>query len=232
MIPGIRISERPYWRYDAAVAARNGLYELTFDDPRTPCVRIEAVGYHPAESRRFQSDEGNQVFDFTLRKAETVAGKKTTATGVVRLPDGAALAGAEVVLVTPAAAPTFNNGRFTQRYRSPVFTTAADGGFALPVPEGDYAIVVLHDRGFAERSGAQLAAEPVVTVQPWGRVEGSSDSAHGRGPGCRLATTGSDRPGDREPRRRRIICTSRKPTTTGGLSSTAFRRGATFSRPS
>ena len=101
-----------------------------------------------------------------------VAGKEKTAAGVVRLPDGAPLAGAEVVLVTPGAAPTFNNGRFTQRGRSPSFKTAADGRFALPVPEGDYAIVVLHDRGIAERSAEQLAADPVVTVQPWGRIDG------------------------------------------------------------
>jgi hypothetical protein len=95
-----------------------------------------------------------------------------TAAGVVRLPDGAPLAGADVVLVTAGAVPTIHNGRIKPRGPSPIFKSAADGRVALPVPEEDYAVVMLHDRGFAQRTGPQLAAEPVVTVQPWGRIEG------------------------------------------------------------
>jgi protocatechuate 3,4-dioxygenase beta subunit len=171
-VPGIVINEHPHWMYDDAVASRDGRYELTFDDPRTPVVRIESAGYHPAVSRTYRSDEADQVFDVRLRKATTDAGKEKTVAGVVRLPDGAALAGAEVVLVTPRAAPTINNGRLVQRGRSPIVKTGPDGRFALPVPEEDYAIVVIADQGIAERSAAQLGAEPVVRLEPWGRIAG------------------------------------------------------------
>lgn len=182
VIPGIVISKHePYWTYDKARPAKDGWYEITFDDTRTPHVRIEAEGYQPAVSRAFREDEGDQVYDFKLRKGTAIA-------GVVRLPDGSPLAGAEVVLATSSQAPTLNNGRNLQRGRSPSVRTGPDGRFSLPGQEGDYAIVVLHDRGFAERSRRELQADPSVTVRPWGRIEGTLRV--GTNPGARESIMG------------------------------------------
>ena len=183
VIPGITINQ-PYWMYDRAVAATGGRYEITCDDTRSPQVRIEAVGYHPAVSPVFEGDFGDQVFNALLSKAKAPA-------NIVRLPDGTPLAGAEVILATRSATPTINNGRMYQRGRSPIVQTDSNGHFALPTPDEDYAVVVLHERGIAQRSARQLAAEPDITVRPWGRIEGVLKV--GGKPGARQSITGNTR---------------------------------------
>lgn len=167
VVPGVLIGDsKPFWNYREARSEKDGRYQITFDDPRTPHVRIEAKGYKPATSRPFQNDEGDQVFDFKLQKSATIA-------GAVRLPDGTPLAGADVILVTRGLEPTINNGRITQRDRNPLVATGPDGRFELPAQEEDFSIAVFHDRGFAERSAKQLAQDPLITVQPWGRIVGT-----------------------------------------------------------
>ena len=64
----------------------------------------------PAVSRAFRSDEGEQVFDIRLEKGRDAA-------GVVRLPDGTALEGADVVLVPAKQNIYVQDGRGPDRSR-------------------------------------------------------------------------------------------------------------------
>ncbi|SIO58256.1 RNA polymerase sigma factor, sigma-70 family [Singulisphaera sp. GP187] len=180
VIPGYVIgdSQSPYWLYSDLMSASGGKYEISLNDPRTPHVRIEAKGFQPAVSRPFRGDEGDTAYDFKLQKAATI-------TGIVRLPDGRPLPGAEVIMVLAGRSTMINNGRFTQRDRNPWVETGPDGRFSLPAPEKDYSIAVLHDRGYGERSSQGLAADPVVTVRPWGRIQGTYRI--GSAPGVRQA---------------------------------------------
>ena len=94
--------------------------------------------------------------------------------GVVRLPDGSPLAGADVLLATPARPLQLNSGR-PQVGMSDQRTvkTRADGRFNLAPFELPYTIVVVHDRGRAVLSvRTKPAGEHELAIVPWGRVEG------------------------------------------------------------
>ena len=94
--------------------------------------------------------------------------------GVVRLPDGSPLAGADVVLVTPSQPAFIKDGMPPAPKDHRTIKTGADGRFAFPQQEPPYTIVVLHDRGFAERTiDATPASSYALTIKPWGRVEGT-----------------------------------------------------------
>ena len=93
---------------------------------------------------------------------------------------GTPLAGAEVVLVTPGQQAEFANGVFRGHVHASKGTklaglstkTNAEGRFSLPLQEGAWVIVVSHESGYLELTGAELHALSVVTPQPWGQVKG------------------------------------------------------------
>ncbi|HXI52703.1 MAG TPA: sigma-70 family RNA polymerase sigma factor [Candidatus Saccharimonadales bacterium] len=122
-----------------------------------------------------------------------------TVRGMVRTPDGQPLTGALVRVATPQAyvrlyqttipPPSTNAvrtrtnlvGAVTNQLaraarQAPSTNSAADGGFVISVPEwpqdGLAAVVVNSDAGYALVTAEELAANPVVTVQPWARIEG------------------------------------------------------------
>lgn len=156
----------PYFRRDEARPVTGGRYEVRFQQPYPlHLVRIEADGYIPALSRGFKDDEGEQVFDFKLKRGADLV-------GVARLTDGSPLAGAEVVLITPNRAPSLVGGRLANTRDHLVVTTGPDGRFRLPAQNGPASVLVLHDRGTGRRTTEELAESPEVRVEPWGRIEG------------------------------------------------------------
>ena len=106
-------------------------------------LRIEADGYMPAVSCVLRDDEDGPVVNFALQKG-------TSITGVVRSPDGAPLAGADVVLVVPSHPAFLTNGMPPTGNDHQVIKTTSDGRFVFPPQEAPYSIIVRHDRGFAE----------------------------------------------------------------------------------
>ncbi len=103
-------------------------------------------------------------------------------TGNVRWPDGTPVAGAEVVVVARLHEAKFNQGQFVRQihHRSempvPGMTTRTDaaGRFSFRPPLSGDAVAVAHDRGYAEVPVSELAKAGSVTLQPWGRVEGTA----------------------------------------------------------
>ena len=182
-------------------------------------IQIEAEGYLPEISRGLKAEEEDAVVHFALHRGSGVA-------GIVRLTGSAPLAGAEVLLSTPARPVQLNNGRpqaglsdqwlvktradgrFTLPPSHPPFTilvvpspgrpqaglndqrvvkTRADGRFTLPPGEPPYTIVVVHDRGHAELTvKARPAVPPQLTIEPWGRVEGTLRIGRQPAPGQKL----------------------------------------------
>ncbi len=164
-------TDRAHWQYDQARAHSGGSYEAKLDAGYRNFiryVRIEAEGYLPAVSRAFKEDEAewDRVQDFKLHRGAGTIG------GVVHLPDGSPLAGADVV-VLEAMRPIISNGQPPPTGFCRVVRSGPDGKFAFPLPEPPFAVIVLHDRGFAERTSEQLAASTDVTIAPWGRIEGT-----------------------------------------------------------
>ena len=162
-----------WWRDSRVVRGVQGRYQYSsdLDQAMTRYLRIEATGYRPSVSRAISEGEGEIVIDFTLRKGVTLP----NVAGVVRLPDNKPLAGAEVYLATQSKRLDLKNGRPIPEllYRDMKVETGPDGRFSFKDPGERAAIVVLHDRGFAQRDVAELAGSPDVTLEAWGRIEGT-----------------------------------------------------------
>src|SRR5262249_312031 len=56
-------------------------------------------------------------------------------------------------------------------------TAAADGRFAFPSQEPPCAILAVHDSGIAIATAEELAAIARFQLQPWGRIEITTDTA-------------------------------------------------------
>ena len=162
VIPGVK----NVWMTFFAKTNHSGRYELAFDALGTDAhrIRIEAEDYRPAVSRYYENDAGEQVFDARLEKGEWLK-------GVVHGPDGAALAGAEVLVVTYPGVG-IRDGKDYLRHYAPHVLTGADGRFTLPPPDGPFRLVALHGRGYAEATGKEVNESHGLTLGRWGRVEG------------------------------------------------------------
>ena len=90
------------------------------DQPRSLFyVRIEAKGYVPTNSRPMNPSEGEVTLDFALKKANGIS-------GVIRLPDGTAAAGADVYIDGLG----YTHGRLNP----PPLPGISPTGFARPAP--------------------------------------------------------------------------------------------------
>jgi RNA polymerase sigma factor (sigma-70 family) len=172
------------WEYPMAVPGSAGTYEAklgaeyrSFDR----YVRIEAEGYLPERSRALgESDaEWDRTFDFKLRPGEAAI------TGVVRLSDGSPLVGAEVVLLTSLT--PIADGRFSSPLPGRMAKTGPDGRFRFPSLDIPFTVVVLHEKGFAEHTSEEFVGGSDMTIEPWGRVEGTYSVGPKPGTGERLA---------------------------------------------
>jgi RNA polymerase sigma factor (sigma-70 family) len=100
--------------------------------------------------------------------------------GKLQTSDAKPLAGAQVHVATIGGMVRLyymTNGVPTNAQVSKTWTTsAADGTFAIGLPtaprEGKAVVVVNDDAGYAVATADELAVNPTVTVQPWGRIEG------------------------------------------------------------
>ncbi len=171
LVPGMESGKgaSTYWERNRSRTMARGRYEIRFDDALRKegrRIRIEADGYMPGVSRVIHDDEDEPVVNFVLQKDAGIS-------GIVRLPDGAPLVGADVVLVSPSQPAFINNGRPPESVQHRVVKAGADGRFAFPSQEPPFTILALHDRGFAQQT---IDTSPPstfdLTTRPWGRVEG------------------------------------------------------------
>ena len=158
-----------WWQNEQAKELTGLSYDVLLStEAELKVIEIEAEGYLPEISRRLKAEEEDAVVHFALHRGSGVS-------GIVRLPDGSPLAGAEVLLSTLARPVQLNNGRpqaglSDQR----VVKTRADGRFTLPPGEPPYTIVVVDDRGHAELTVKARPAVPYrLTIEPWSRIEGT-----------------------------------------------------------
>jgi RNA polymerase sigma factor (sigma-70 family) len=130
-------------------------------------IRIEADGYAPAELIGFRDDAEEIAHDFKLVKAAHLS-------GIVRGPDGRALAGAMVGLSGPGNDLRIVNGRLQVEFVGAFAhtRTGPDGHYSFPPQENSVTVVAVHDTGFAMRSPEQLAAGADLNLSPWGVIEG------------------------------------------------------------
>jgi beta-lactamase regulating signal transducer with metallopeptidase domain/thiol-disulfide isomerase/thioredoxin len=151
-----------------AKPGHDGKFELVENVDRDGyAVRIEADGYMPVDSKVFHMADGDVSLDFRLKKAADLA-------GTLLRPDGSALAGADVLLVTTTSQIGLKSGRPDQSTFAPRTTSDSSGHFHFPPQSGKYLVMVAHEQGFALLRPEQLAGSSPIVVQPWGRVEGNA----------------------------------------------------------
>ncbi|MBN2308684.1 MAG: carboxypeptidase regulatory-like domain-containing protein [Candidatus Hydrogenedentes bacterium] len=154
------------WMNNRPEPGVDGEYAMMFDDTYPAyALRIEADGYLPAVSRRFLMEEGEQEFSVALKRGVGLG-------GVVRSPDGAPVAGADVALLSATRGIRIRDGVIRDRSGSVVVRTDEEGRFQFQ-PEADaLAAVAVHDTGFAVALADALAASPGLPLEAWGRVKG------------------------------------------------------------
>jgi len=141
-----------YWDRRNTKTFTEGRYEVTYSEWRTGMVvRIEAPGYMPEVSRPIRPEEGDVALDFALTRG-------TGPSGTVVFPGGEPATGVTVLLATPSQSVYISDGR-RQKDQDNVFVeTGADGRFSFPAQTDPYVLVFLHEKGYAEVLGDDLAA--------------------------------------------------------------------------
>lgn len=172
LIPGYawRGGDSPIWESDRAEEVTGASYDITLDTiyPRH-FLRVRADGHLDGVSRDFLAEEDSTEYVFKLRRANWTE-------GIVRLPDRSPLAGAEVYLVSPLHPLEMHDGwvSFSMDQRTLMTLTGVDGRFRFDGQEPPYTILVIHDRGCVEQTiKARPPAVFDLTIQSWGRIEGT-----------------------------------------------------------
>jgi protocatechuate 3,4-dioxygenase beta subunit len=168
-------ADNVYWSYRDVIEGKNGEYRLVIAEPTLAwlVVRIEAEGHQPGISREFKSDEGSVTWDASLAKGQTLD-------VLVRLPDGKPAAGADVRLAVQDGGKSVNtalfvkNGGFLYYFdpSKPSMKVAPDGRLRIDPQGNGFLLIVVHDRGYAQATSEELAANPTITLEAWARLEG------------------------------------------------------------
>ncbi len=101
--------------------------------------------------------------------------------GVVLLPDGQPAADADVALQVENEYLALGKGVFSSnnaREKGLIVSTAKDGSFTLPMYEKAQSVVALNEMGIVQVSLEQLKTSPQITLQKWGRIEGTLRVGH------------------------------------------------------
>ncbi len=163
------ISDYVRWEPFPGRAFQEGRFQLDLRRPepsssKTYSLWVQAPNYYAAEHR--VPLDPNEKIHIVLHKREGLQCS-------VRLPSGESASGAEVGIATPARwVGVYNNGEGLDG-RSPILRSDADGGFHLPPQRDTYAVIVIHEKGWAHVSQRQIEASPQITLQPWARIKGT-----------------------------------------------------------
>jgi protocatechuate 3,4-dioxygenase beta subunit len=160
----------------------DGRYEIEWPNSAltgTLQIGIEAKGYETSRFRTVPSpaDHDEVAMNFRLQRAAPLV-------VVIRAPDGAPLAGAEIGLSSSSGDPEYRlHFAIEQAHLVPntdqytPMRTDATGHITFPAREAEFLMLVAHPRGYAIRRKEQLvgkAGTPIdVVLEPWGRIEGT-----------------------------------------------------------
>ena len=152
----------------------NGSYRKIFDEPVIVeatnagyILKFSAEGYAPFISRVIGPDEGNVQLDVSLRPAKA-------ATVTVYKPDAQLAIHADVGLVQPLShLRLFFGGISHENLQSSgtLLVTDGNGQFTLEADDSIQRVIVYSPDGYAEAKPAELLANPVMHLQPLGRLE-------------------------------------------------------------
>ena len=109
------------------------------------------------------------VQQMTAAPQAAIAGADSE-TGILKTPDGKPLPDADVYLsTTSATVPIYS----APPPKVAVARTGTDGRFSFPLAPENRAVIVVHEKGYGQVTVAELVKKQELTLQPWGRVEGT-----------------------------------------------------------
>jgi RNA polymerase sigma factor (sigma-70 family) len=172
VIEGETVGSGTFWRRGGS-AARDGRFEVSpfiYDRPGIAFfIQITAKGYRPAASRAIIPGEKDVEIDFKLEKG-------TGPSGLVKLPDGSPEAGADVYLNSPKYGLPIENNRQSFLLRGPDShwaKTDSQGRFSFEPKDEPFGVFVLSAKGVAQKSASELEQSGTLTLEPFGRIEGT-----------------------------------------------------------
>ncbi len=178
-IPAFQVGEgegvgngQAFWRR-GGTPANDGRFEVSpffYDRPGISFfIQITAKGYRPSSSRPIIPGEKDVVIDFKL---ETGSGPG----GLVKLPDGAPAVGADVYLNSPKhGLPIVNNRQSFMSLGADSYWVKTDvqGRFSFEPKDEPFGVLVMHPKGVAQKSASELEQSDTLTLEPFGRIEGT-----------------------------------------------------------
>src|SRR5262249_38427341 len=145
-------------------AGRNGKFAIEYAEACDAIyLRVEATGYRPWTSPAIPFGKTEHKL-FGRLEAGSGPG------GVVRSPEGRPAAGARLTLLTGSQGMQFTSGYQPHGGKQTV-VAGQDGRFEfLPVDEASL-IVAVHDSGYAEMSGKEVAQAGGIRLDAWATLE-------------------------------------------------------------
>ncbi|HEV3342272.1 MAG TPA: carboxypeptidase regulatory-like domain-containing protein [Pirellulales bacterium] len=168
------VFDQGYAHRREAVQSDDGRFAVALD-PRVAkqvAVRVVARGYLPEQTEAVSAGDQPAPVTLRLKRADPI-------TGLVIDSTGQPAAHAQVAWVGPKRNAIIENGRVNEgvwenpTYRPEIILQTDDAGrFELPASRDDGLIVVVHERGYAERRRSKHDADSPLRLTEWCRVEG------------------------------------------------------------
>jgi RNA polymerase sigma factor (sigma-70 family) len=139
-------------------------------------VRFEADGYRPQVSRAIRYDEGEVVLDIALEPAPELDVTVLDAAGQAAI-------GADVGFLRRGRILWLNRNQHLFHADSEpgdlILRSDSQGKVRISRDPDVERIVAVNPTGYAETSFARLEADPVIRLEPWGKIEGRIKGASG-----------------------------------------------------
>ena len=101
--------------------------------------------------------------------------------GTILLPDGKPAADAQVAVKVKGKYLSLGRAAFKASdawQDGSIVRAGSDGAFTLPMYADAQTVIAVHDKGYALVPVADLKRSPQITLQPWGKVEGTLRRGH------------------------------------------------------
>ncbi len=154
---------------DHNFSAVDGRFTLNLDEESDNAVYVAAGGYADKVQKMPDAQNGTVQMVVRLKPAAGLS-------GVVLAPDGSPAPGVNVAVSGDPMRSNIqlSNGRLlSYDSRSRIATTDADGKFNIPSVPDDGTVVAAGAPGFARAPLTEVRSSGIITLQLWGRIEGT-----------------------------------------------------------
>jgi uncharacterized GH25 family protein len=150
-------------------SAADGRFTITMDEESDNAIFVTAGGY--ADKVQKMPDAQNGIVRMVVRLKPSAG-----LSGVVLAPDGSPAPGVNVAVSAGGLNSNIQlSGGRLRSYdsRSRMTTTDAEGHFNIPSAPDDGTVVAAGEPGFARAPLAEVRSSGTITLQPWGRIDGT-----------------------------------------------------------